>query len=229
MPLYDTSINLLCIALATAVLVGLLVTARVRACVSFAVYVVSAVVTRVLILTWPGRFFTWDFVFWSDAVQTGLRAAIALEISYKVFRPLPGGFARIRLMFMLVVGAMAIAFWIAPPQASNAFEWTFVLQQVSYGVAFLFGAFLLVTWYHCVPLDRLHLDIAAGFSVLNMVLAFTRALAQLEPDTDWGRNLVIKSAYPLLLAAWCLSAWRRDAPTKLSPASLRRLQPWRVR
>jgi hypothetical protein len=45
---------------------------------------------------------------------------------------------------------------------------------------------------------------------------------------DWGRDFIVKTTYPVVLAAWCASAWRRDVEKILSPATMRRLQPWRA-
>ncbi len=223
---FDGARRVFGLVLASVALTGLVVNGRWRACWSFALYLASCVVGRVLLLAWPERFWTWNFVFWSDAVQTSLCAAVAFEVAYRVFRPLPNALERMRLLLLLVVLGVAAAFLLAPPQAVSFFEATVVLQQVSYGVALLFGAFLLLAWWHGTPLDRLHADIACGFSALNMTLAFTCALAQFDPARDWGRDLIVKSAYLLLLAAWCVSAWRAEPATRLSPRTLRWLRPW---
>lgn len=229
MSAYDALLFAVGGVLATAVLIGLIVRRRVRACVSFVSYLTAVAVGKALQLMWPERFWTWDFMRWSDALQVILRAAIAFEICYKVFRPLPEGSKRMRATLALVLMAMAIAFVVYPPQAANAFEGTIVLQQVSYGVAFLFVAFLLVTWHYGIPIDPLHRDIACGFGLLSLVLSFAAALSAYDPAAEWGRYFLVKTAYPLLLAAWCVSAWRRDPPTRLSPRTMRFLQPWRLR
>lgn len=225
---FDTLHRSFCVVAALGALIGLGVTGRWRACVSFGPYLVTVVVGRVLLLAWPESFWTWTFAFWSDAVQTGLCAAIAFEICYKVFRPMPYAFRQIRVLLLLVLVAMGAAFAVERPQVTSLFEGTLVLQQVSYGVAFLFGAFLFLTWWYGTPLDRLLVDIACGLSALNGVLAFTAALAAFDPATAWGRDLIIKSGYLLLLAGWCVSAWRPEPPTLLSERTLRWLRPWRT-
>lgn len=214
--------------LASVALCGLAVQRRVRASYSFALYLLTVSAGRVLLLVAPEHFWTWPFMFWTDALQTLLCAAIAFEICAKVFRPLPGGRVYVRRLIGLVVVARVLTFVILPPHASDAFEGTFVVAQVSYAVAFLFGAFLLVTWYGGVPVDPLHRDVVCGFVVLSGLVAYTGELSALDPGTAWGRDLLTKSAYPLLLLFWCWSAWRRDEPTRLSPRSLALLQPWRV-
>lgn len=217
-----------CLALALTALAGLATTGRWRACVSFALYLGSVALGRVLLLAWPERFWTWDFVFWSDAVQTVLCAAVAFEVCYRVFRPLPNAFRHMRVLLLLVLLGMAAAFTLARPQAASLFEATVVLQQVSYGIAFLFGAFLLLTYVFGTPVDLLHTDIACGFTALNGILAFTAALAAFDPATTWGRDLIVKTGYGLLLAGWCVSAWRREPATLLSPRTLHWLRPWRL-
>ncbi len=225
---YGVFLLLLCQALAVCALGGLLARGRWRACRSFGAYLASAALGHGLLLAWPQTFWTWPFMFWTDVVQLALSAAVALEIAFKIFRPLPNGNRHMRLTLTLVLAAIALGLGLWATPVTDAFQGTLTMQQASYGITFLFVAILLVTRNYGVPVDPLHRDILVGFTLLRAVVAYAEALSAFDPAFAGGRYFVVKSAYPLLLLAWCVSAWRRDVPSRLSPLTLRRLQPWRT-
>jgi hypothetical protein len=225
---YGVFLRLLCLALAACALGGLIARGRWRACLGFGAYLTSAALGRALLLAWPQTFWTWPFLFWTDVLQLALSSAVALEVAFKIFRPLPNGNRHMRLTVGLVLAVIAIglALWATP--VTDAFQGTLTMQQASYGVTFLFVAILLVTRSFGVPVDPLHRDILCGFTLLLALVAYGEALSSFDPAFAGGRDFVVKSAYPLLLLAWCVGAWRRDVPSRLSPVNLRRLQPWRT-
>ncbi len=228
MSAYGVFLLLLCQTLAVCALGGLIARGRWRACGSFVAYLVSVVLVRVLPLAWPQTFWTWPFLFWTDILQLTLSAAVALEVAFKIFRPLPNGNRHMRVTLALVLSAIALGLGLWATPVTDAFQGTLTMQQASYGVTFVFVAILLVTRNYGVPVDPLHRDILVGFTLLRAVVAYAEALSSFDPAFAGGRYFVVKSAYPLLLLGWCVSAWRRDVPSRLSPPTLRRLQPWRT-
>lgn len=212
--------------LATAALAGLVRRDRLRACRLFGVYLVVAAAGALLMAVFPGMFWTWEFYAATDVLQTSLRVGIALELSWRVFRPLPLGPRRVgpALLLVLLASGLALAFY--PKPIGNAFELAVFVDALSYGVAWLFGVFLLLTLYYGVPLDPLHRDLAAGFGAVSFLLVYQQPLTSLDPYL--GRDFVVKMLYPLLLAAWNVSAWRREDFGRLEAETVRVLQPWRV-
>lgn len=216
-------------ALSWALLVGLVVRRRLRAAWSFPFYLLVTAVSGLLIVTAPDVFWNWHFWAATDVLQRCLQAALALEIAMKVFRPpLWAGRRRVRLLLGLILAATLCATLLAPVPAGGAFGITLLMERVSYGVAWMFAAFLVAVRYYGVPLDPLHRDLACGFALLMMLLAFNDGLKSVDRFFDLGAAVVAKTLYPCLLAAWNVSAWRPQAPEELSPHALRVLQPWRV-
>jgi hypothetical protein len=215
--------------LALMVLAGLIVRKRADACFSFVAYLASAAIGHTLLAACPRTFWTWEFLFITDAIQTGLCVAIAFEIALKAFRPLPVGYRKVRGLLTVIAAATAVLVLLFPGQTADAFDLTRVVSRVSYGVAFLFGAFVALTWYHGVPVDPVQRDIAIGFGYLTMLSAFTGVLSTLDPILGWGRYVVVKFSYPALLIWWAWRAWGREPRTVLTRETMEILQPWRVK
>lgn len=224
MPRLDVFVSVLSAALAAITLAGLLVRGKARACVLFPVYLVSAALGHAVLIVFPAMLWNWAFWAGTDVVQTVLRLGIAFEVAFRTFGPLPRGSRHIRVLFLAITLAILSAVVVYPREVTDAFELTLVVGRVSYGVAVMFTVFLLVVWYYGVPIDPLHRVVAAGFAVASALLAFAHVFSA---HYEWGRSLLTKTAYPLVLAVWAVSAWRRDSFAGLSPRSVRVLWPWR--
>lgn len=234
MGVVDVVISLTTALLAGLAVLGLLHRARVRACPWFAVYLASAAAIGLLIVFFPGVFWTSWFRLVSSAAQVTLRIGIAFDIAFKTLRP-PLYVGRRRMRFLLIVIALGtLAAVVFHPRAlRTAFDLALLVESTSYGIGWMFGAFLLVARHYGVPLDPLHRDIAGGFAILNILVFYAEPLYQLDPwfglGTAAGRDLITKTLYPCLLAFWNVSAWRPDEPTAFSPEVESVLQPWRTR
>jgi hypothetical protein len=64
--------------------------------------------------------------------------------------------------------------------------------------------------------------------VVSVLVGCVSLLWHFDPRFGLGSDLIVKTAYPCLLAWWVWAAWRRDSFTGLSEAGLRRLHPWRT-
>lgn len=226
MPRIDVVASVLSAVLAALALAGLVARRKVEACWLFPAYLASAVACHASVVVAPERFWNWGFWAATDVVHTALRMGIALEITLRTFRPFPRGLHHMRVALLFVMLATAIAVVMYPREYGDAFELSLVVGRVSYGVAIMFTAFLLVVRHYGVPVDPLHRAIAAGFAVASALLAFASAFSA---DFEGGTSLLTKIAYPVVLAGWTVSAWRRDAFTGLSPAAVGVLWPWRQR
>jgi hypothetical protein len=221
-------------ALALLAAVGIVRRRRVRACWSFAVYLAVTAAAFGLVSLAPGTFWTWPFYATTNALHAGLRVAIAFEVALQTLRPpLYAGRRRVRLLLSVILLGTLAAVVFYPRALRSAFDFTLLIESTSYGIGWMFGAFLLVVRYYRVPLDPLHRDVAAGFAILNLLVFYREALFALDPwfglGTAAGRDLITKTLYPCLMAFWNVSAWRRDEATAFSPAVERLLQPWRTR
>lgn len=220
--------------LALLAVAGLVVRDRLRPCFTFPLFLLSTALGHTLVLAWPSVFWTWEFWFQSSAAQALLFAGIAVEVALKTLRPpLYVGRKRIRFLLLVIGIGTVLAIGFYPHALRTAVDLTLLVESTSYGIAWMFGAFLLVVrWYH-VPLDPLHRDIATGFTILNVLVFYREALFNFDSwfglGTAAGRDLVTKTLYPVLLALWNVSAWRADEPTAFSPEVEKVLQPWRTR
>lgn len=187
-----------------------------------------------LVAIYPSIFWTWSFWGVSSAFQALLRVAIAFEIAFKTLRPpLYAGRKRIRFLLLVISLGTTAAVLFYPRSLRTAFDFTLLVESTSYGIGWMFGAFLLVVLSYRVPIDPLHRDVAGGFGILNALVFYREALFNLDPwfglGTAAGRDLITKTLYPCLLVFWNVSAWRRDEPTAFSPEVEEMLQPWRTR
>lgn len=182
----------------------------------------------------PSLFWTWSFWGASSAVQALFCVAVAFEIAFKTLRPpLYAGRRRVRFLLLVISLGTVAAVLFYPRSLRTAFDFALLVESTSYGIGWMFGAFLLLVLFHRVPIDPLYRDVAGGFAILNSLVFYREALFNLDPwfglGTAAGRDLITKTLYPCLLAFWNVSAWRRDEPTAFSPEVEEMLQPWRTR
>lgn len=229
MPVFDRVLVGLMACTALVAVAGLAARYRASACWSFTAYLASTATIDGLLAASPSTLWTWPFLLATDILQTALRAACAVEITDRTFRGLPGGRAQVRwiLLGSALLILAAVAFW--PGRTETAFDQTLVVARVTYGVAFLFVAYLRLTSYYHLPVDPVHRDVAIGFVVLSVLVAFTQPLSALDQVLGWGRDTLVKLSYLLLLLWWARRAWAREEVTALTREVMERLQPWRVK
>ncbi len=214
--------------LAALALAGLARRGRLRASVSFAAYLASALAGHLLLVADPARFWSWEFLIVTDLIQAGLLGAIVCEIAHKTFRTLPAGYRRVRRTLGAIGLGVLASVASTTPLGANPAEISYLLERVSYGLGFLFlGFMVLVRWYG-VPVDPLYRNIATGFAFVTMLVGCVSALAVVDPTPSLGPYFIVKTAYPCVLAWWALSAWREDDFGRLSHEAVRRLHPWRL-
>jgi hypothetical protein len=229
MPALDRLLVAVMAVAAAVALAGLVKKYRANACWSFGAYLGATAAIDAALAAQPSRFWNWEFLLGSDVVQTTLGVACAFEVTFRTFRPLPAGHAKARRALLILAVVMAALVAAYPGPTARAFDWTLVVARVTYGVAFLFAVYLGLTAYYHVPVDPVHRDVAHGFVLLSLLVAFTHPLARLDPIMGWGRDFVVKFSYPLLLAWWARRAWAPEEPTALSREVMQAVQPWRVK
>lgn len=219
--------------LSVVIVLGLLYHRRARACALLPVYLGLGVLFRALVWCWPDRFYVWSFWFASDLLHTVVRLGLAVELAWRVFRVLPNGYARVMRLQALVLAGTAVAILLAP--APNAQSLTDVYYygsqlglQSTYASAWLFAVVLAVIFYHGVPTEQLHRDVAAGFVLWCLVAGCRAQLEFFDAYVPGVGSAASSLAYPVVLLAWAIAAWKPDAPTLLSRDNLLLLRPWRT-
>lgn len=225
----DIALTLINVALASGALTGVLVRDKARPSLLFLMYLVSVAMVGVFGALWPTRF--WDWAFWAagGAVQAALRIGVAFEITHKTFRVYPRAYARVRVLVALALLVVLLVVVTVPRRFGDAYELARVIERASYGTGFLFLAYLGTARYYGIPLDPFHRAIATGFGIITVLVGSASLLWRFDPAFGLGRDFIVKTAYPCVLAWWLVSAWRRDDFSDLSPETLRRIHPWRVR
>jgi hypothetical protein len=193
-----------------ALLLGIVWRGRFGHCWSFSTYVVATLLGNVLASVWPERFFTPSFWMQKQAVYDVLKAAIALELSYRALVVFPGAWrrARVALTGVLVVTTLVLA-WLTPRasyRAALAAEPSIVTATVWLFVA----TGLVVTWYH-LPIGRWSRVIMLGFAAY--LLTFATLVGMLERQ-GWTFEWVGRwdsAAWLGLVTYWAYEAWRREA------------------
>jgi hypothetical protein len=226
-------------ALCLLVLAGLIARQRVGACKFLVLYLVAGAALRVPVWLWPQHFYTWAYWFVTDVIETALELAIALELAWRIFGRLPNGLARSRRLHALLALATLTSFcWALPallghvPGSDEYYAAAVTLvSRITYGCAWFFAALLGLVFYHAVPTERLHRDVAGGFILWCVVFAWREELVAMTDGGTTLRSFVeigISCIYSFVLVAWTATAWRRDRSTLLSPATIAFLRPWRA-
>lgn len=215
-------------------LAGLFFRRRARLCVSFTVYVAAVLVSNLLILLWPERFYAWWFYLTKEASLNLVKLAVAMELAIRVFQAFPRAIRTARNAIVLVLALTVVGVATAPPRAPavGREEWASALvlglqPRITNGTAWLFGAIFAVILYYRVPLHSLHKAIAAGF--MAYLLLFTLVLdflGRVEPHVYRVLAYANNVAYTLLECYWVWAAWRPDDPPPVDPDVVDRLQPW---
>jgi hypothetical protein len=219
----ETVIGLAGPLLAVAIVAGLAVRHRLGVCYTFVPYLLSAELSDLLVLLWPGYFHTQWFWVGSQMVVNLLRFALALELTYRTFRAFPSarGTARGALLLVLLV---TLALVVAgtqdaaplPGGDSLAPVISRIQPRILNGTIWLLTAMSgLILWYR-LPVHRFHKAILTG--LVPYLLVFTTALNLLDTQ-GWNIlenvNYVYTGAFGVLLGYWTWAAWRRaEAPAR---------------
>lgn len=218
------------VLITTALLTGLVVRRRYRACYAFCGYLLAVVVADCLILAWPERFLRWDFWLLKETVHSLLKFGIALELGLRTLQGFPGARATARFVVLLVL-LFALAGMLADPidrSADLADLASRLHPRILNTAIWLFTAIAAVILWYRLPVDAFHKAILIGF--VPYLLVFTVAINALEsvgPDIERLVGYAHPLAYLLVLTYWTYAAWRpQEAPFRAAPAAQRAAEPF---
>ena len=213
-------------ALSGACLIGLAVRGRLRLGWSFGLYLSSIVVFNVLMGFWRDRFLTWGHWLAFELTHATLKIALALELSFLLFRAFPaaGRLARFGLAGILVAASV----WIASANPTSLGVWIrVVMPQVKCGEALLFMWLLMVVLWYRIPLHPLHKAILMALA--PYLLVFSVGLQALQTfefagAQHWGYLNTV--AFIGVLGSWIYAAWRPEERSDVHPGVAKTVQPW---
>jgi hypothetical protein len=199
------------IILAAAILVGLAMRGRYRSSISFDIYLLSIVVFELLLLVWPGRFFTWDYWFTKETVQSFLKVAVTVELSVRLFWRLPRARATAALGLVLITAGTLLSV-VDVDSADAELRAQSMMPRIFYGTAIMFGLILTLALWYRVSLNELHKAILMGFT--PYLLASTVGVQLLDAFGGGVRvsmNYLNNLAFFGLLGYWVRVAWKQPS------------------
>lgn len=204
-------------ALLAVVLVGTLGRGHYRTWYSFTCFVLAVLVTSVLMLFWPARFYEQDFWRAKETLHDFLRFAMALELAIRTFRSFPAALSTLRWVTLMVLAATLVA---VVSVAGTAVDDTAFLTQlrprVMNGSIWLFTAIAaLILWYR-LPIRPFHKAILLSY--VPYLLVFTvamNALGAVGWERGWPVRYANQVAYAVMLVYWSYAAWMvAEAPAR---------------
>jgi hypothetical protein len=198
------------IAAAAATVVGLLWRGRARRSPAFTVYLAGLVVASVLMLGWPQIFWTPRFWRVTDPIALALLAATAVEVARHGLRRVAG--LEGAVVVLVAIGVLAAAFVWPSPDVLGPLP-ARVDPYLRFGLAWVFGALVVLFAWCRSPASRLDWAIVAGLAFHQLVVGVI--VERLAPR--WAASTQPFAVSFLLVATlWLAEAWRVDQPTRAS-------------
>jgi hypothetical protein len=209
------AITVVAAGLVATALAGCLVRGRYRTWWFFSLYLLTVLITEVMILASPARFFTAEFWGAKETLVAGLRFAMACEVGVRTMRAFPGALATARRVVLLIL-LVTLAAVATGPSADEYRSWIGEMQpRVLNGSIWMLTAIAGVILFYRLPVQPFHKSILLSY--LPYVLVFTILLSYLG-SYGWSRGIfmqyVAQLAYVALVAYWNYAIWRRDPPSR---------------
>jgi len=208
------------------VLAGVLVRGRYRVWWFFALYLAVTLVSTVMLVAWPSRFYTTAFWQGKETALNFIRFAMALELAYRTFRTFPGAFATARwsLLFVLLVTLGTVLFSGGRHDYQSFL--TDVHPRVLNGSIWLFTAIAAIVLWYRLPVNPFHKSVILSYVPYLLVFSVCMNLLGSAGAAGWERAWPVRYlnqlSYVALTIYWARAAWRRAEgpahPPALRPA-----------
>jgi hypothetical protein len=217
-----------------AAVVGILVRRRYRICQTFVLYLGAVLVSDLLQIFGPGRFYTKLFWLLKEVLINALRFGVALELSFRTFRAFPGARSTARGVVLLLLAVTFVTVVAVSGDGSHGvssgpptFEMIAgrIQPRLLNGTIWLFAAIAATILWYRLPVDPFHKAILIGF--VPYLLIFTTGLNILDSygwDLRSFVNFAQVGAYFALMAYWAHAAWLPAAAPVQAPERVRALQ-----
>lgn len=210
------------------ILAGILCRRRAHLCWTFVAYLATVLVCNSLLSFWPDQFYRRWFWILQQGLFDAFKMGIAVELCLRTFQAFPRASAaarRMLLVLLLLTSAALVGMPLSGVDDRVLLEWH---PRVVTGTIWLMnGLALLITWYR-VPVHMYHKAILLGFVPYLLVFATSVSLFKQHGWLSTMHEMAEPIAYLLLLSYWAHASWKPETNPDVSPALVRRLQPWRV-
>jgi hypothetical protein len=201
------------------VLAGVLVRVRYRIWWFFTLYLAVTLVSTVMLVAWPGRFYTTAFWQGKETALNFVRFAMALELAYRTFRAFPGALATARwsLLFVLLVTLAGVLF------SGGSHDYQSFLSDVHprvlNGSTWLFTAIAAIVLWYRLPVDAFHKSVLLSYVPYLLVFSVCMNLLGAAGSAGWESMWLVRYlnqlSYVVLTIYWAHAAWRRaEEPTR---------------
>jgi hypothetical protein len=204
------------------VLAGVLVRGRYRSWCFLALFLAGTLVSSVMIMAWPGRFYTKGFWQGKETALNFLRFAMALELAYRAFRAFPGALATARWALLFVLGVTFAAVVFSGGGTDYPSFLGEIQPRVLNGSIWLFTAIAAIILWYRLPVD--HFQKSVLLSYVPFLLIFTVCMNMLGSagsagwDRAWPVRYGNQLAFVGLMLHWARAAWRRVEEPARPPA-----------
>lgn len=209
-----------CVALEVALLGGLLVRNRLRQCYALGLLVLASLASALVINLCP-HCRTWDFWITKEFTHALVLFALALELSWRAFRPVPRAWrwARLAIVGSVVLGATLVAGMPPGPVSVRVVPWILA------ALAWLYTLLGVITLVLRMPEEHLHRAILWGLPPYLMLYAATWGQAGNDVKLPGLLNPLM---FLLVLGVLVWAAWRRETNAPGGHAeAVKWLWPWR--
>lgn len=208
------------IALELAVLAGLSARDRFRQCYTLGLYMLASVASALVIELCPPCH-TWDFWIAKELAHALVLFAVALELSWRVFRPVPRAWLWARLAIAASIGLGVTLVAAVPPGPISVR----VVPWILAALAWLYTLLGLIRLVLHMPDAPLHRAILWGLAPYLMFYAAT--WGQTGDDVTLP-NLLNPLVFLAALSILTWTTWRRETDVPGGhPETVRWLWPWR--
>ena len=212
------------------VVAGMIVRGRYRFWWFFFLFLAVTLVSSLVIMAWPSRFYTSAFWEGKETVSNFIRFAMALELAYRTFRAFPGALATARwsLLFVLLVTLAGVLF------SGGGHDYQSFLSDVHprvlNGSIWLFTAIATIVLWYRLPVHPFHKAVLLSYVPYLLVFSVCMNLLGSAGAAGWERLWAVRYlnqiSYVLLTIYWARAAWRRvEQPTRSPGVSASLHQP----
>jgi hypothetical protein len=204
------------------VLAGVLVRSRYRLWWLFALYLALTLVSTVMLVAWPSRFYTTAFWQGKETALDFIRFAMALELAYRTFRAFPGALATARWSLLLVLLVTLATVLLSGGTHDYQSFLADVHPRVLNGSIWLFTAIAAIVLWYRLPVNAFHKAVLLSYVPYLLVFSVCIKLLGSVGAAGWERAWPVRYlnqlSYVTLTIYWAYAAWRRSEVPARPPA-----------
>ena len=206
------------------VLAGVLVRRRYRRWWFFALFLAVTLVSTIMLVGWPSRFYTKGFWQAKETALNFIRFAMALELAYRAFRAFPGALATARWALLFVLGVTFAAIVFSGGGADYESFLGEIQPRVLNGSIWLFTAIAAIILWYRLPIDHFQKSVLLSYVPFLLIFTVCMNVLGVAGRAGWEHAWPVRYGNQLaflgLMVYWARAAWRlveEPTPPKARP------------